>query len=187
MTVRTLTSKTVYKGRIFAVKKDLIRDGNSEYTRDVITHPGSTVMIPVVDAKKRVIIMIKQYRHAAGGTLIEFPAGTREKGESFAKCAKRELIEETGFSAKSAIQVSNFFLAPGTMTEQMGLFICSKLVKKEQHLDRDEKIDVFTTTVEKATGMVMSGSIRDAKTIAGVMFLEHIYRVKKLFKKYLPG
>jgi ADP-ribose pyrophosphatase len=187
MTVRTLDSKSVYKGRIFEVKKDFIRDGKSEYTRDIITHPGSTVMIPVVDPKKGVIMMIRQYRHAAGGIIIEFPAGTREKGESFLRCAKRELVEETGFSAKNVIKASKFFLAPGTMTEQMGLFICSKLVKKEQHLDSDEKIDVFTTTVKKAVDMVLSGAIRDAKTIAGVMLLEHIFRDKNLFKKYFPG
>ena len=131
--------------------------------------------------------MISQWRHAAGGLLVEFPAGTREKGESFAACARREVLEETGYSAKRVIRAVKFFLAPGTMNEQMELFICSGLSRKEQHLDRDERISVFTTTVKKAVEMALSGVIKDAKTLASVMFIGHVYKDAGLFKKYFPG
>ena len=187
MKPRILGSSTIYKGKVFEVNKVSISEGASIFTRDIITHPGSAVMVPVVDIKKGSILMIRQWRHAAGGLLVEFPAGTREKGESFAVCARREVLEETGYSSGRIIRAVKFFLAPGTMTEEMALFICSKLSKKQQHLDRDERISVFTTTVKKAVGMALSGRIKDAKTLAALMFIDQVYRNKGLFKKYFPG
>jgi ADP-ribose pyrophosphatase len=185
MKARTLSSERVYKGKIFELKRERIILDGAEFTRDIMVHPGSAVMVPVLDAKKGIIIMIRQYRHATGGMLVEFPAGTKDVGESYRQCAKRELTEETGYSAGRVAQALKFFLAPGTTTESMALFICSKLSMGRQKPEEDEKIGVFKTTLKKAVAMVCSGAIKDAKTIAGVMFLEHVYSDKKLYKKYL--
>jgi ADP-ribose pyrophosphatase len=187
MRVRILKSENVYTGRIFEVKKDLILFGKNIITRDIIKHPGSALMIPVVDIKKARIILIKQYRYAAGGEIIEFPAGTKERDETYAKCASRELVEETGYKAGKIIRVSQFYLAPGTMTELMYMFLCLNLTKVKQALEADEKISPYITTLDKAVRLVFSGKIRDAKTICAILSLKNIYQDKKLRKRFLKA
>jgi ADP-ribose pyrophosphatase len=182
--MRVVSSKTVYKGRIFRLDKDIIEMNGNRITREIIHHPGSSLMIPVLDIKKKLIIMIEQYRYAAGGGIIEFPAGTRDKGESYKTCASRELTEEIGYNAKKIREITRFYLAPGTMTEVMGMFLCTKLEKRTQTLMPDEKIRPYITPLDKAVSMVFSGRIKDAKTIAGVMVLKNIYSEKKLYKKF---
>jgi len=182
--MRVISSKTVYKGRIFRLDKDIIEMDGNKITREIIHHPGSSLMVPVLDVKKKTIIMIKQYRYAAGGGILEFPAGTRDKGETYKTCASRELVEEIGYKAGKIREITRFYLAPGTMTEIMSMFLCLNLEKRTQDLMPDEKIRPFITTLDKAVGMVFSGRIKDAKTIAGVMALKEIYGDKKLYKKF---
>ena len=183
--MKVISSKTVYQGRIFRLDKDIIQLGKNTITREIIHHPGSSLMLPVLDIKKKIIVMISQYRYAAGSDILEFPAGTKDKGESYRTCALRELTEETGYKADKISEVSRFFLAPGTMTEVMAMFACTKLVKKEQNLMPDEKIRTFTTSLDRAIKMIFSGRIKDAKTIAGVLTLKEIYADKRLQKKHL--
>lgn len=185
--MKIISSKTVYKGRIFRLDRDILEINSRKITREIIRHPGSALMIPVLDIKKKTIILIKQYRYAAGGNIIEFPAGTLDKGESYKACAARELEEETGYRAESISALSRFYLAPGTMTEVMGMFLCTGLVKRTQNLMPDEQIEPIITSMEKAVKMVFSGKIMDAKTIAGVMILKEIYGDAGLFKKFLTG
>ncbi len=183
--MKVLSSKTVYKGRIFRLDKDIIEMNGIKITREIIHHPGSSLMIPVLNVKTKKIVLIEQYRYAAGGNIFEFPAGTVDKGETHKECAARELIEETGYKAGKVMEVSRFYLAPGTMTEVMAMFICLDLEKKGQNLMPDEKIKNKITTLDKAVKMVFSGRIKDAKTIAAVMTLKYIYQDKKLFKKFM--
>jgi ADP-ribose pyrophosphatase len=183
--MRPVSSEIVYKGRIFDLKKETFMVDKHLITREIIHHPGSALMVPLIDAGKRSIIMIKQYRHAAGEEIIEFPAGTRDKGETFKACASRELVEETGYKAASVKKLTGFYLAPGTMTELMEIYLCRGLVKHEQELEIDEKIMPFITTLDKAVKMIFSGRIVDAKTICGVLMLKNIFDDRKLSKKYL--
>ena len=183
--MKVLSSRTVYKGRIFRLDKDIIEMNGRKITREIIHHPGSSLMIPVLDVRSKKIVLIEQYRYAAGGNIFEFPAGTLDRGETHRKCAARELIEETGFKAGKLTQVSRFYLAPGTMTEVMAMFMCLRLEMTKQNLMPDEKIKNHITTLDRAVKMVFSGAIKDAKTIAAVMILSSIYADKKLFKKYL--
>lgn len=183
--MKIISSKTVYKGRIFNLDKDVIEINGNKITREIIHHPGSSLMIPVLDIKKRQIIMIEQYRYAAGGNILEFPAGTKDKGESYKTCAARELIEEIGYETKMISEVTRFYLAPGTMTEVMAAFLCLKLKKTKQNLMPDEQIKPFITTLDKVVGMVFSGRIKDSKTITGIMMLKQIYTDKNLSKKFL--
>jgi ADP-ribose pyrophosphatase len=185
--MRPITSKEIYHGRIFDLKKETFRMKGNIITRDIIYHPGSTVMIPLLDVKKQNIIMIRQYRHAAGGNIIEFPAGTREENESYRTCASRELIEETGYRAKKVIPIVKFYLAPGTTTEAMGLYLCRGLVNQGQELEMDEDIKIFETTLPDAVKTIFSGKIKDAKTICALLTLKNIYEDKGLYKKYLAS
>jgi len=182
--MKLLKSEHIYKGRIIDLYKDTVKTGKRTVTRDIIRHPGSVLIIPVLDVKKQKIILINQYRYAAGGYIYELPAGTRDENESFKSCALRELIEETGYASGKIREVTRFFLAPGTMTEIMALFISYNLEKSEQNLDEDEQITPFVTTLGKAVDMVFSGRIKDSKTIAGIMVLKNIFGDKKLYKKY---
>lgn len=183
--MKLLSSKTIYMGRIFRLDKDVIIINNRKITREIIHHPGSAIMLPVLDIKTQKIILIEQYRYATGGKLLEFPAGTIDKPETAKKCAARELIEETGYEAKSIKEITKFFLAPGTMTEVMHMYLCTNLIKKSQNLMPDEIIKPHITTLNKAVKMVFNGEIKDAKTITGVMVLNEIYKDKKLTKKFL--
>ncbi len=167
-------SEKIYKGRIFELKKETFKLKGNIITREIIYHPGSALMIPVLDVKKKTIIMIKQYRHAAGGEIIEFPAGTKDKGESYRACASRELVEEIGYKPRKVKEITRFYLAPGTMTEIMALFLCTNLKKQEQDLEIDEKIKPFITTVDEAVRMVKTGKIKDAKTILAVLMLRDL-------------
>ncbi|MEI7541745.1 MAG: NUDIX hydrolase [bacterium] len=183
--MKLLSSKTIYKGLIFRLDKDVIIINNRKITREIIHHPGSALMLPLLDINNQTIILIEQYRYATGGNLLEFPAGTIDKPESAKKCAARELIEETGYKAKSLKEITKFFLAPGTMTEVMHMFLCTKLIKKSQNLMPDEIIKPHITSLNKAISMVFNGKISDAKTIAGLMVLNEIFKDKKLKNKFL--
>jgi ADP-ribose pyrophosphatase len=99
MKEKTINRKMIYKGRrIDLIRSEVMINGRKS-VREIIVHPGSAVMIPVLDVKKKTIILLRQYRYAAGQRMIEFPAGTRDKGESAYKCALREMREETGYAA----------------------------------------------------------------------------------------
>lgn len=185
MKEKTIKRKLIYKGRrIDLIKSEIMINGRKS-VREIIVHPGSAVMIPVLDVKRKTIILLRQYRYAAGRWMIELPAGTRDKGESALKCARREIIEETGYKAAAMKKIAEFMPSPGMMTEKMDLYIASGLSKAYLSPDFDEQITVFTTSLEKAVKMIFSGKIIDAKTIAGVLMLKEVYADKRLFKKYL--
>ena len=100
-----MKSKKIYKGRIIEFSVDTIKIKNRTVTREIISHPGAAVILPILDIKKKKIILIKQYRYAAKKNLFEIPAGTREKNETFLKCAKREIVEETGYKSSKIKKV----------------------------------------------------------------------------------
>jgi ADP-ribose pyrophosphatase len=185
MNRKLLKKQLIYKGkRIDLIRSEILINGRKSI-REIIVHPGSAVMIPVLDVKKKTILLLRQYRYGAGKWMIELPAGTRDKGESALKCALREIIEETGYAAGSMKKIAGFMPSPGMMTEKMDLYIASTLTKAYLSPDFDEQIAVFTTSLDKAVKMVFSGKIIDAKTIAGILMLKEIYGDKRLFKKYL--
>ena len=185
MKEKTIKKRLIYKGRrIDLIRSEILINGRKS-VREIIVHPGSAVMMPVLDVKKKTIILLRQYRYAAGKWMIELPAGTRDKGESALKCASREIREETGYAAGSMRKIAVFLPSPGMMTERMELYIASGLFKAYLPPDFDEHIGVFTTSLDKAVKMIFSGKIIDAKTIAGILILKEVYGDKKLFKKYL--
>ncbi len=145
----------------------------------MVVHPGSAVIIPVLSFKPLKIILIRQYRYAAGKVMIELPAGTREKNETAYACAVREIEEETGCKASRMKRIGTYYPAPGALTEVMGLFLAWNLTKTSQETDFDESIEPFAVTLKKAVKMVIGGKICDGKTSHGILLLDALVREKK--------
>ena len=167
MKPKLLNIEEIYKGRVFDLTKARIEDDGLIYEREIINHSGSAVVLPLHSNGD--IMLVKQYRHAAGEYLLEIPAGTVEEGESPEKCAFREIEEETGLKAAKLKKISEFYVSPGFLTEKMHLFVATKLTKTQQNTDDDEVIEVVRMPIEEAVGLVEDGSIQDAKTIVGIL------------------
>lgn len=170
---KVIESNPVYKGRLFNVRVDKVLTSWGRLTvREIVEHPGAVVIIPLLD--KESVVLVSQYRHAAGKVLLELPAGTLEVGEDPEKCACRELEEETGFIAGRMEKVAMLYLAPGYSTEKVHLYVASDLKKVGQKLEPDEKIRTMILKIDDVVNMIVKGEIEDAKTVAGIMLLKRL-------------
>ena len=165
-----LSSSILYSGRAVRLRLDRVRlPSGRETSREIIEHPGSVGILPLLNGNR--VLLIRQYRHAVGGTIWEIPAGTLEPGETPMECARRELEEETGYRAKSLKPLFDCYAAPGYSMELMHVFLAQGLKPTEQSPEEDEIISVEPLEREKAFRMVRSGEIRDAKTICALSYL----------------
>ncbi len=164
--MKVLSSKEIYKGRVFNVRLDTIREGDVEYTREIVVHRGSAVIVPVFE--DGTVALVRQYRHAAGKYMLEVPAGSLEQGEDRQTCAIRELEEEVGVTAKSIELISEFYVSPGFLTEKMFVYLATGLTQTAQNLEADELIDIERITFPQALEMIRTGDIQDAKSIIGI-------------------
>ncbi len=162
-----LDSLEVFRGRIFHVTVDTVREGEITYQREVVHHFGSAVIIPVFE--DGTVALVKQYRHPAVRYLLEAPAGTLAKGETPEIGAARELEEELGVVAGRLEKLSEFFVSPGFLGEKMWLFLATELTPTKQQLEPDEIVEVVRLPMSQALEMVTAGEIEDAKTIIGLM------------------
>jgi ADP-ribose pyrophosphatase len=170
---RTISSKTVYQGKVFWVTRDQVEEpGGVKASRDVIRHNGSVVIL-AVDASRNAadpdILLIRQYRHAAGKVLVELPAGRIEPGEKLIPAAKRELIEETGYRAKKWSKHVTYYASPGFLTETMTILLAENLTLGDAAPEEDEKIEIHMTPLSKVLSMIHEGKIQDGKTLIGVL------------------
>ncbi|MBK9766141.1 MAG: NUDIX hydrolase [Chloracidobacterium sp.] len=163
---QTLSSATLYKGKIFDLRVDDIREGDIEYKREIVVHKGSAVIVPIFD--DGTVALVRQYRHAAGKFLLELPAGSLEIGEDALVGAIRELEEEVGVIAGRVEKLTEFYVSPGFVTEKMHLFLATDLTETEQNLDGDEIIELERIALPRALDMIDGGLIEDAKTIIGL-------------------
>ena len=165
---RTLSSTPIHKGRVIEVRQDEIevRPG-LVVKRDVVSHPGAVVIIPV-DAAGR-IHWITQYRYAAGKTLLELPAGTLEHNEEPEACARREIVEEVGVAASSWRSLGGFYSAPGFCSEYLHAFLATDLREEYADGDEDEDIEVLPLTLDESFARLDAGEIEDAKSIATLL------------------
>lgn len=147
--------------------------------RDLIHHSGSVVVLAVddSDAIPRVLLE-RQYRHAAKDYLWEIPAGRIDPGENALKAAKRELIEETGYRAKRWRRILKFYASPGFVAETMAVYMATGLREGEAEPEEDEIIHHRMVPLARAVKMVLNGTIRDAKTISSILWLDHMTRAK---------
>lgn len=172
--VRVLSGKDLFRGRVFGVRREHVVESNGiEVSREFVVHPGSVVVLPVFPDGR--ILMIRQYRHAAGQYLWELVAGRKDQGESFAEGARRELKEETGYEASEVTQLLQVFPSPGFVTEQMVIFLAKGLKKGAPRPEDDEKIQQRTFILTRALEWIRSGKIRDAKSVAGILYYARFY------------
>jgi len=163
-----LDSVPIFAGKFIKLRVDSVVLPNGEKTtREVVEHPGAVAILPVLPDQK--IILVKQYRHAAGEVTWEIPAGKLEAKEEPALCAERELEEETGYRTTELIKVTAFFTAPGFTDEVIHLYIAQGLEQTTQKTDHDEFIDVSVVSHAKALEMIKLGVIKDAKSIIGIL------------------
>jgi ADP-ribose pyrophosphatase len=167
---RVLSSREVYRGSVFWVTADEVLEPTGvRVRRDVVRHSGSIVVLAIQDGK---VLLERQYRHAAGRFLYELPAGRIDPGESELKAAKRELLEETGFTARKWKRVLRFWASPGFVAESMSIYRAHDLTAGTAEPEDDEVIHIQFVPLKKAVAMVFGGRIQDAKTIAGVLWLD---------------
>lgn len=162
-----ISTETIYKGKVFDVLIAEIREGETEYKREIVSHKGSAVIVPVFADKT--VALVKQYRHAAGKYLLEIPAGSLETGEEGETGARRELEEEIGVTAGNLEKLAEFYVSPGFLTEKMHVFLATDLTKTEQNLEADELIEIEKITFERAFEKIRNGEIEDGKTIVGLI------------------
>ena len=164
--METLSTEQIYKGNVFDIRIDEIREGDIEYKREIVVHKGSVVIIPVF--ADQTVALVRQYRHAAGKYLLEICAGTLNAGEEPETGALRELEEEIGVTAAKIQKLSEFYVSPGFLTEKMHLYLATELNETSQNLEADEILTVERYSFPQAFEMIRSGEIEDAKTIVGI-------------------
>ncbi len=174
---KAIGSEKVYHGRVVDVRRDrvVMPNGNTA-TLEVVESSDATAVVAVTADRK--VLLIKQFRHATGGTLLEIPAGKMEPGESPEDCAGRELEEETGYRPGTMRRLASFYVSPGFCTEMIHLFLAGDLTRYQQKLDQDECIDVIGIPLDEALAMVDRGEIKDAKTIAGLLTAHRVINNK---------
>jgi ADP-ribose pyrophosphatase len=166
---RVTSSKVLFQGRVFSLKRERVSEpGGIETTREIIVHPGSSVVLPVFPDGK--ILLIRQYRHAAGQYLWELVAGHKEPDESFLEGARRELQEEAGYDARRIRKLLEVFPSPGLLGERMEIFVAEGLTKITARPEDDEKITQRTLPLRQALRWIRSGKIRDGKSVAGILY-----------------
>lgn len=177
---RTLASKTVYKGNVFSVTADQVQEpGGVVARRDVIRHNGSVVVLAVDSTSNPSdpgILLIRQWRHAAGQFLLELPAGRIEPGEKLIPAARRELIEETGYRARKWSKHVRYFASPGFLSEAMNVLLAEDLTLGEATPEDDEKIEIHMTPLSEVLAMIRAGKILDGKTLVGVLLYTELLR-----------
>jgi ADP-ribose pyrophosphatase len=174
--VELLSRVPVFDGRIVHLSVDTVRfpDGGT-VALETISHAGASAVVPFLDdpmGSDPRVVLLHQYRHAAGGRLYEVPAGMpASPNELWAACARRELAEETGFEANDLRYLSRIFTTPGFTNEVIHLFAASGLTPGDQRPDRDELFEVTTLPLSTAVAWVRDGKIVDAKSAAALLFV----------------
>ena len=160
-------TRNIYTGKVVTLNIDTVRLPNGETVElETIRHPGAAAVVPLKD--NGTVVLIRQFRHAAGGFIYEIPAGKLHPGEDPLHCAARELEEEVGYRASSFELLSSIFTAPGFADEVIHVYKATGLTTGRQQLDRDEVLDVIEMPIAEAVARIEDGTIRDAKTIVGL-------------------
>jgi ADP-ribose pyrophosphatase len=166
---KILKSEMVYQGPVFGVRRDeVIEPSGVRATREVITHSGSVVVLPVLSDGR--IVMIRQYRHATRQFLWELVAGRIDEGENPLEAAARELIEETGYRAKKFRVFLDVFPTPGFLEERMYILLAEGLTLGEAEPEQDEKIEVKACKPKELESLIRRGNLLDAKSVAGILY-----------------
>ncbi len=165
-----LSTEHIYAGKVLILNRETVTLPNGQSTQlEVIRHPGASAVVPVKD--DGTVVLIRQFRHAAGGFIYEIPAGKLHPQEDPRICAARELEEEVGYQAGQLELLTSIWTAPGFTDEVIHIYRGTDLKPGRQHLDHDEVLEVVEWPLEKAMVGIQDGTIRDAKTIIGLQLV----------------
>jgi len=174
---RTVRSERVYEGKIINLRVDTVELPSGRKTkREIVEHEACTAIV-AIDSENNVLL-VRQYRKAAEKMLLEIPAGGIEPGEKPLDGARRELEEETGFSAEKWEELSGFYTSPGFTTEYMYLYLATELKPLKRAADDDENIELVRVPLKEAYELITSGEVCDAKSIAGLLMALRKVRMK---------
>ena len=173
LTETTLDSQSLLRGNFLDVRRDTVRlpDG-SHSTREYIVHPGAVMVIALLEDGD--VVLERQYRYPVGQVMVEFPAGKRDAGESALACARRELREETGYSASQWARAGVIHPVISYSTECIEIWFARGLQAGVRQLDAGEFLEVFTASPTDVLAWCADGSITDAKTVAGALWLQNV-------------
>jgi ADP-ribose pyrophosphatase len=181
--VEVLSSKVSFEGPLFRVVTDEVREpGGEPHRRDVVRHPGSIVVFAVDDSKSKrnpLILLERQYRHAAAQYLYEVPADSLDHGEDPLTGAKRELLEETGYKAKHWSKLVRFYASPGFLGEWMQVFLAEGLTPGDAQPEDDEQIELFAVPLSELLREIEAGRILDGKTIAATLLYDRVRKQRQ--------
>ncbi|MDE3017479.1 MAG: NUDIX hydrolase [Nitrospirota bacterium] len=160
-------TKNIYTGRVVTLNLDTVTLPNGATIElEIIRHPGAAAVVPMKD--DGTVVLIRQFRHAAGGFIYEIPAGKLGPGENPLLCAAREMEEEIGYRAGSLDLLASIFTAPGFADEVIHIYLGTDLSPSKQQLEHDEVLEIVEMPLERALGLIQDGTIRDGKTIVGL-------------------
>lgn len=170
---KTLSSQLIYDGRAVSLRVDTVRmPSGRETTREIVEHSDCVAIIAIDDEDN--VLLVEQFRKAVEKKLLEIPAGGIEPGEEPEDCVRRELREETGFLPQRVERLGGFYSAPGYSTEYLHLYLATELVSSPLQAEDSESIRLVRVRREQVSGLIASGEICDAKSIAGLLvFLEY--------------
>lgn len=159
--------QNIYRGKVVTLNVERVQLPNGvTIDLETIRHPGAAAVVPLKE--DGTVVLIRQFRHAAGGYIYEIPAGKLNQGEDPLSCAARELEEEVGYRAGRLVLLSSIFTAPGFADEVIHIYHATGLTRGRQQLDRDEVLEVVEMPLADAVANIGNGTIRDAKTIVGL-------------------
>lgn len=165
---KTLSSRRVYEGKILNLRVDqVLLPNGKESGREVVEFSQAVAVVALTDEGK--VLLVSQYRYPVGEVLWEIPAGKMDPQENPEACARRELKEETGYTAASVVKLTEFYTTPGFTNELMHVFLAQDLTAGEQSPDEDEFVEVAVVTLQEALEMTFNGKIRDGKSIVGLL------------------
>lgn len=170
-----ISGEDIYGGIFLKMKRDKIALPNGEEAvREYLTHPGAVAIVAILDDGR--VLLERQYRYPIAKACIEIPAGKLEIGEDHLLCAKRELEEETGYTAKKWSYIRRILPVISYSTELIDIYLAEDLVPGKSHLDDEEFLDVFAAPLEQLIGWVEDGEITDVKTTISAYWLERYRR-----------
>ena len=159
--------KKIYSGKVIKLQVESVRLPNGhQVDLEWVDHPGAAAVVPLLDPHR--VVLIRQYRHATGGYLYEIPAGKLDLGEDPELCARRELLEETGYEAEEIRPLISIWMTPGFCNEKIHLFEASRLQVRKQNLEQDEVLEVKIFSWDDVLNVMESGEIQDAKSMVAL-------------------